>query len=340
MVRKPCPASEVPHRGRGSQDETMTAVAGYLHPAYAESLAEFGLPRHLPKCGGWILERKIPGTRYHDGMGCYPLFACEDWQQLGTDLRAIGSDLVSLAVVTDPFGAYDVSMLQRCFRDVVRPFKDHYVIDLRQPLMSYVSRHHARNARKSLQRVEVEVCESPMHSLKDWLDLYSQLTRKHKITGIPAFSSLAFNRQFQVPGIVVFRAAYGQETVGMLVWYQQGEVGYYHLGAYSITGYDLRVSFALFWRAIEHFSACQAMRWLDLGAGAGVTEDNTDGLSRFKRGWASGTQTAHLCGRILDPATYYEITEARKISPTSYFPAYRLGEFGDELQAEPTREYD
>ncbi len=46
---------------------------GYLSSAYAESLAEFGRPRELAKCGGWILERKIPGTDLHDAMGCYPL---------------------------------------------------------------------------------------------------------------------------------------------------------------------------------------------------------------------------------------------------------------------------
>lgn len=27
-------------------------MTGYLHPGYAESLAEFGAPRELPRCGG------------------------------------------------------------------------------------------------------------------------------------------------------------------------------------------------------------------------------------------------------------------------------------------------
>ena len=35
--------------------------SGYLHPNYAQSLAEFGKPRELTNCGGWILEREIPG---------------------------------------------------------------------------------------------------------------------------------------------------------------------------------------------------------------------------------------------------------------------------------------
>jgi len=40
-------------------------------------------------------------------MGCYPIFACMDWSQLHIDLGHIGDDLVSLALVTDPFVEYD-----------------------------------------------------------------------------------------------------------------------------------------------------------------------------------------------------------------------------------------
>jgi len=47
-------------------------VTGYLHHSYADSLAEFGTPYLLPKSGGWILKRQIPGFTYSDGMGCYP----------------------------------------------------------------------------------------------------------------------------------------------------------------------------------------------------------------------------------------------------------------------------
>ena len=44
---------------------------------------------------------------------------------------------------------------------------------------------------------------------------------------------------------------------------------------------------------------------------------------RFKRGWATGTRTAHFCGRVLDPERYAQLAGA---AATSYFPAYRAGE--------------
>lgn len=304
-----------------------SGVTGYLHPAYAESLAEFGQPRLLPRCGGWILERPIAGSALRDGMGCYPLFACRDWQQLDADLEEIGSDLVSLALVTDPFGAYDESLLQSCFEDLVYPFKEHFIVDLSQLWTAHVSTHHRRYAQKALGVVGVETCHEPGTLLEDWLGLYSQLIKKHNVKGIAAFSSLAFTKQLQIPGMVAFRAVYENRIVGILLWCVQGKVGYYHLGAFSKIGYKVRASFALFWRAIEHFAASDTMRWLDLGAGAGVMQDRSDGLSRFKQGWSSGTRTAYFCGRILDPANYSKLATASQKPSTSYFPAYRQGEF-------------
>jgi hypothetical protein len=112
----------------------------------------------------------------------------------------------------------------------------------------------------------------------------------------------------------------------MTWWFVSDGVGYYHLGAYSDAGYELRASFGLFARAIELFRA-DGLRWLDLGAGAGLPNGSQDGLSRFKRGWSTGTRTAYLCGRILDERRYSDIVEAKGVAATKYFPAYRAGEF-------------
>jgi hypothetical protein len=110
------------------------------------------------------------------------------------------------------------------------------------------------------------------------------------------------------------------------LWFVQGDVGYYHLGAYSPPGYEMRASFALFQFAIEYFSV-SGLRWLSIGAGAGVGSGETDGLTRFKKGWSTGTRTAYFCGRIFDNVKYQEIVSTKDIPATDYFPAYRLGEF-------------
>ena len=301
-------------------------VTGYLHPQYAESLSEFGALRELPHCGGCILVRQISGFPYHDAMGCYPLFCCQDWAQLHADLEDLDNELVSLALVTDPFGEYSPAYLRRCFKDVAIPFKDHFIVDLSCPIDTFASSHHRRYARKALRDVQIERCQDPTQFNDEWVNLYATLTERHNIKGIPAFSRLAFAKQLKVPGLVMFRAVYKETTVGMTLWYIQEEVGYYHLAAYSDTGYNLRASFALFWSAIGYFAG-QGLRWLNLGAGASIKGNGPDGLSQFKRGWSTGTRTAYFCGRILNPKRYVEIVQSRNILETSYFPAYRKGEF-------------
>ncbi len=301
-------------------------MTGYVHPDYAASLAEFGTPHQLPRSGGWILKRPIPDSPYHDAMSCYPLLVCQDWSQLPADLDEIGSELVSLSAVTDPFGEYDASDLHRCFKDMVIPFKEHFVVDLSQPINTLVTKHHRYYARKALRDVTVEICDDPGQYGDEWASLYATLTERHQLTGIRAFSRAAFAKQLRVPGLVMLQARAEGSIVGAHLWYVQGDMAYSHLSAFNLRGYELMASYALYWTALESFRG--KVNWLNLGAGAGVQGEGTDGLSQFKQGWASGTKTAYFCGRIFDRARYAELMAARGISDSNYFPAYRQGEFG------------
>ena len=236
----------------------------------------------------------------------------------------MADQLVSLVLVADPFGASDLARLRQCFPDRFAPLKDHFTVDLGRPLDEIVHAHHQRNARKALSSLMVERITEPSTLLDEWTRLYANLVERHGIRGLSAFSDTSFARQFRVPGLTVFCARRGDEVVGMNLWFEHDSVGYYHLGAYSDVGYDLRASFALFLRALEHFASA-GLTALNLGAGAGLTNDASDGLSRFKRGWATGTRTAYLCGRIFDAERYARLADGR--GQDDYFPAYRKGEF-------------
>ena len=132
-------------------------MTGYLHPAYAESLSEFGRLRLLPRSRGWILERPIPACPYFDAMGCYPLFTCHDWSELPGDLVDLGSELVSLFAVIDPFTPCTRADLELCFQDAVFPFKEHFVVELTRSPQTFVSNHHRRYARRALEQLTVEI---------------------------------------------------------------------------------------------------------------------------------------------------------------------------------------
>lgn len=305
-------------------------VSGYGHAAYAASLAEFGSPVPLPACGGWVLERPIAGSGAsslgRDAAGCYPLFACRNWAALPDDLAAVGDRWVSLALVADPFGAHE-TVLRRAFPDRLLPFKEHFVVNLAAGLED-ISSHHRREVRRAERRVRVAVWADPPSFLPQWVELYGGLVERHGIGGLRAFSHRAFAGALAVPGIVVLVASAGEQVVGAHLWYVQGGVAYSHLAAGSAVGYALGAAYALHAFALDYFRS--RVQWIDLGGAAGLRRrggGGSDGLARFKAGWATGTRMTWFCGRIFDQPRYAALAHVRGAANSSYFPAYREGEF-------------
>jgi Acetyltransferase (GNAT) domain len=302
----------------------QVGVTGYAHPAYTRALSEFGDPIKLPQSGGSLLRRRIGETNSYDAMGPYPMFSCEDWTELPADLNALKSDLVAVALVADPFGGYDEALLRSCFDRVVE-FKSHLVIKLEEA-EQIGSPHHRYYARRALRNVRVEVCVRPRDILQAWVLLYDNLIRRHDLKGIKRFSPESFSQQFDVPGLIAFRAStFDGECVGAHLWYVQGETAYSHLAATSELGYKFSCAYAIYDTAIEYFKG--KVRSMDLGAGAGSTGKN-DGLTKFKEGWANDKRTAYFCGRILDVERYRELVRRADAETATYFPAYRNGELG------------
>ena len=275
-------------------------------------------------CGGSILVSPIPGDFSFDGRGCYPLFCCRDWSRLEKDLKEVSGELVSLVFVADPFGEYEEELLKGCFPDLVIPYKEHFVVDLALPFEDSLSGHHARNVRKALKLVDVEYCREPDEFADEFIMLYAELKKRHKIQGIAAFSKDSLRKQLRVPGLKMFRGVEKKETVGIILFYVQDDVAYYHLGVYSEKGYETRASYALFANALGYFAT--RLRWVNLGAGAGVYCDGNDGLTRFKKGWATGSRTAFICGRIFNRALYDDLCRRRGIVGDDFFPLYRKGQ--------------
>ena len=294
-------------------------LSGYRHPGYAASLSEFGTPLHLPRSGGWLLVRSIGGSDLRDAMGCYPLFFCDDERALDADLRDLARDIVSVVLVADPVSPPADAVLASTF-DFARPYKPHYLLEAGCSLAGLPSRAHAKNVRRGLRKLAIERCARPADFLADWNRLYAELAGRHAITGLQRFSAPAFAAQFEVPGFELFRAALDGETVGLHAWYAQDGGAYSHMSAFSAAGYAADASYALQWRAIEHFHALG----LRINLGGGLASDGSDGLSAFKRGFAGTSRTSTLCGKVLQPPQYRALCEAAGAGlDAAYFPAYR-----------------
>jgi hypothetical protein len=298
-------------------------MSGYRSGEYAAALVDLGRPLELPHCGGWLLERPIAGTDQCDAIGPYPLFGCRRWTELPRDLDELRGRVVAVALVPDPFGDAPAD-LNTCFPDVCRPFKEHFGVDFSRDWRASISSHHRRNVRAAARGVEVERCVDPRAQLETWCDLYQQLASRHALSGPANFSRASFERQLAVPGITVLRAVAAGATVAMALWYRDGDVAYYHLGACDARGYDLSAMFALFDVALGHFAAW-GVRWAQLGGAAGW-QGAGGGLARFKAGWSNERRTAWFCGRVLDRVAYERLLSGRTERPSEFFPAYRRPE--------------
>jgi hypothetical protein len=298
-------------------------VSGYLHPGYAQALSEFGTPTELPQSGAWFLRRPIPGHAYSDGMGCYPNLTCQDWSKLASDLEAQRHDLVSFAATPDPFGCYTLADLQRAFPDHVVYFKEHHVADLSIPRDEIVSRHHWQQAEKALRQLDIEFHPQPLPLLDEWTGLFNLAVKKFRIRGIRAYSRDSFARQLALPGAYMSLARYRGTAVAAHLWLVHGDVAYAHLAGANEIAYKTGAAHALYYTDIQYFA--DKVRWIDWGGEAGLANDGR--LSSFKRGWSTGARPVYFCGRIFNRERYEEITRLGGIGPTSYFPAYREGEF-------------
>jgi len=299
-------------------------MMGYAHRRYAHALSCFGTPIELTSCRGWLLKRAIPRSNRFDAIGPYPIFACRDWTQVGADLKSLwNEDLVSVALVCDPFGDYSLSDLHDWF-DCVAPFKRHFVIDLRLLGSGTFSRHHRYYARKAARIVSVEVCAEPPKHEAEFSSLYEQLVRRKELDGISAFSRWSLQQQLNVPGMILFRATYRGELAGMHICLEGADRAYSHLTAINDLGRRSGASYALYAAAIEYFRS--RVRWFSLGGSAGVVEQ-ADGLSFFKRGWSNETRMAYFCGKISDERQYAKLVDERNLKGWGFFPAYRNGEF-------------
>lgn len=307
-------------------------ITGYAHAAYAASLAGFGRPLSLPRSRGWLLERPILGTDAHDAMGCYPLFGCQDWDGLNTDLEERRGRLVSVVLVPDPFAPIEIETFSRWF-DRVLPYKTHHVVDLARLDRGRLPQHHRRNLAKAERAVAVERSAAPEQWLDDWVELYAGLARRHGVSGQRAFSRESFRQQFAVPGLALYTAMAEGRLVGLHLWYRQGEVAFYHLGAMNDAGRLLSASYASFWQAMQEFRDA-GVRWLDLGGSAGLgTPGELGGLERFKSGWANDSRVALLCGKVLDRRRYDALCSTMPAAGPDYFPLYRRGEFASRHEA-------
>lgn len=308
---------------------SRATTGGYGGAAYAACLGHVGRPIALPRSGLTALERAIPGTDRSDLVGPYPLLPAVDPRALRADLDELasgGHGPVSFVAVCDPLTTSDHEGLQAAFPDLARPFKRHFLADPRVDESQRLTKHHGRELRRARRFARFERC-APAEIADDWLRLYAGLIEAFGLEGSDsAFPPASLRAQLEVPGMMAIRAVEEDGHVSQVtLMLSDGVHGWYHLAAQDDRGRRHQAGFGALAFGLNEL-ADEGVELVDLGGAAGLDEDPTDGLARYKSGF-SGTASgpdrldAWLIGAVLDSEAYAELSGERAAG--AFFPAYR-----------------
>ncbi len=287
----------------------------YATQAYVQSLTQIGIAMPVPQWGSWVISRPIEGGQ-SDICGPYPLAVISPDADLQDGLEALRRNgAVSVTLALDDYHRPSLEQLSAHF-DSVRPFKTHFIIDRQAGEVKLSTNHHYKINRALKEVVVQEIALSTY--LSQWEDIYRNLVMRHGLKGIHDFPPAHFEALAVMPSVVCVGGFHGGVLVAAHIWVVHDGCVHSHLTASSELGYELRASYAVNDFSIRLFSRA---RVINLGGGAGSTDDPSDGLARFKRGFANAKAHGYICGKILDPKAYDRLTQG--VEGGTYFPLYR-----------------
>jgi hypothetical protein len=288
----------------------------YASRAYAEGLPHVGEPIDVPEWGTRLLARAAPGGGRRDATGPYPLtpIAADADLPAGLDrLKATG--LVTAVFVADDRLRPDLPTLESAF-ERVRRFKSHFVYDRTLGPLEY-AKHHRYEVRRAHGRVRAEEIGLGDH-LAAWQALYDELAARHGLAGLHAFPRIHHETLARMPGVRTFGAFMEERLVAAHIFVVHQGYAVSHLAASSAEGYRNGAAYAVNDVAVTALTDCDV---INFGGGAGLDDDPSAGLVRFKKGFSNRIAASYICGAILDPAAYAEMSAGHDES--AFFPAYR-----------------
>ncbi|MBD3332025.1 GNAT family N-acetyltransferase [candidate division GN15 bacterium] len=295
---------------------------GYASVEYARSFRCFGDVLTLTRSGLSVIRRAIPGTDLCDCTGLYPYSVATEWSALAADideLRALGA--VSLSMVVDPFER-DAAVSAVQDWTVARPFKTHFVVDLRRDWRGERAKNTRNSASRALRLHHIETLYGHREWSNTFWNLYQNTVTRHGVVGIQRMSEAVIAEQLDAPGCRVTAAWHDGRVLGVLMTFIRQRWAELHLVGVDEAGFRLNTSYGLIHAALEMAEGVGCTH-ANLGGCAGLAEDENDGLYQFKKRWARERLHTVLCGLILDPSKYEALVATNDVEDCSFFPEYR-----------------
>lgn len=304
-------------------------MLGYNSLLYAKSFEGVGKLISSKHGDISLLERDIPGTNEKDLISLYPLNTSPEGFYTSSegfydDLR--DKDHVSATLILSPLFdlPYGVSDLKERDWDIIKDYKEHYIVDLSKPIWM-ASDHWDKVRTFAKTGYEVSMRVLYPHNVVDYArrfhKLYQTLVKKRGIEGVTNFSEQSIIRQFQVPGLLVFEVLDERgDPMAIRTFYLDGQDNcYFHLGAASHKAFAKAPghSQAIHYEAITYLKQLGLSK-LVLGS---IPDVGGEGLRSFKQGFSNmETKTNLIVMKVLNQDIYDKLVSSRN---TEYVPPYR-----------------
>lgn len=206
-------------------------------------------------------------------------------------LRQAG--VASVSLITDPMWSPSQNLLENAFGSC-RPFSENYLIDRGLGQLRIHKRH-----RKMIISAN-KVCAVDRLSLAALLERWWNLYQSNREMRVPVDSTPPkyFEMLAGLEGVDVVAVHHGNEIVTMNIWLRFNDILYYIDGASNQKGLAISAPYAALAYVIEHYADC---RYIFLGGSADFRGPRSDGLARFKRGFANISVRDYLCTSHLRP---------------------------------------
>ncbi|MFP6582605.1 MAG: hypothetical protein VCD00_08620 [Candidatus Hydrogenedentota bacterium] len=302
----------------------LSMIHPYASRKYVEALAgDKSEVVDLPDLGTHVLLRPIKGTGYIDAMGPYPCtpFNTEGGVEKSFEpLRALGT--VSLTLVSD---ALERKSEEECSAfDFVRPYKKHYLSEGEIDESSF-SAHHRRDIRRAQRFSETREISLDDY-FSEWIAMYEGLAERHDFSAFHRFDRNYFEALSDLAGLITIGVFIAEELVSCHLWIRSELGSYSHLAASSERGYDIGAAYAAYAYSLNLLNSSGPV---DLGGVADTNAGGGDGLDKFKAGFSNSQAINYICGAILRPNVYRQLSSNRMTSNDRYFPLYRGPEKGE-----------
>lgn len=257
-----------------------------------------------------LIKRPIPNTEYYDIASIYPFCVDQGAAEFHYAFEAVTS-----TIITDP-------LCDTYFYDYEK-YKDHAVVKLKDYDFTKMPDNHKRNIKKYRAGSRdgfcyTEVCINPTYHAGSLQGIYPNLIKKHNITGATAYTNNQLKKLLEVPGTVLFKVFSGSQIINVSLFYIYNNNAYYHLSCQTDEGYKNQSNFTMMYDAIMFFKSL-GLGYLEIGASPDGAKSN--GLKRFKEGFATEIRNNYIIKRIHRPDIYEQLCYNRV--DNGFFPLYR-----------------